>query len=94
MRNRSLPRAAVAVALFLAACGVFHRGSHAPPVLDLNSASRKRIETLPGITPSIAGRIVDGRPYESPSDLVSRGILTERELERIEDQVTVKKPSR
>ena len=48
-----------------------------------------QVERLPGITPSMAKRIVEGRPYASPRDLVERSILTERELERILDHVTV-----
>jgi DNA uptake protein ComE-like DNA-binding protein len=92
---------ALAVALAAPACGHLHwpgfhlpffHGSDAPDTpkpIDLNDASRRKIEKLPGITPSMAEKIVDGRPYEDPHDLVTRGILTERELERILDRVTV-----
>ena len=62
----------------------------APASIDLNSASLRKVERLPGITPSMAQKIVDGRPYADPHDLVDRGILTERELERISDRVHVK----
>jgi competence protein ComEA len=58
--------------------------------IDLNTAPVEQVEKLPGITPSMARRIVEGRPYGDPSELVSRGILTERELERIMDDVEVK----
>jgi len=37
----------------------------------------------------MARRIVEGRPYEEPHELVTRGILTERELDRILDRVVV-----
>jgi competence protein ComEA len=75
-----------------AACGLLKRdGSSAPERIDLNRASIRRMEELPGITPSMARRIVDGRPYADQHELVDRGILTERELERIADQVTVEK---
>lgn len=66
-----------------------HREPSKPPVYDLNRAPLRKIKTLPGITPSMAERIVEGRPYESPQDLVTRGILTERELKRIADRVRV-----
>ena len=39
----------------------------------------------------MARRIVEGRPYEEPHDLVTRGILTQRELERILDRVVVER---
>jgi competence protein ComEA len=92
-----MPRAgvvplALAAALLLPACGLLRRerAPERPAVIDLNVASVRKIEQLPGITPSMARRIVDGRPYGAPHDLVERGILTERELERIFDRVTVK----
>jgi DNA uptake protein ComE-like DNA-binding protein len=49
----------------------------------------REVERLPGITPSMARRIVDGRPYERLDDLVERGILTRHELDRLEDRATV-----
>jgi competence protein ComEA len=87
-RSRSLLVAVVAAAaLPLGACAVVRGGEPAP--LDLNAASVRRLEALPGITPSLARRIVEGRPYGAPEDLVARDILTERELVRIRDRVTV-----
>jgi DNA uptake protein ComE-like DNA-binding protein len=87
---------ALAVVLVAPGCGLlawrpFHRSPAAdtPAPIDLNGASRRKIEKLPGITPTMAQRIVDGRPYDDPNDLVTRGILTQRELERILDRVTV-----
>ena len=57
--------------------------------IDLNTASTRALERLPGVTPSMARRIVEGRPYAAPTDLVERGVLSARELERIADRVTV-----
>jgi competence protein ComEA len=87
-------RARVAVlgtVLALSACGLFG-GTTArdqPAAIDLNTASQRKLETLPGVTPSMARRIVDGRPYRTPDDLVDRDILTERELDRIRDRIVV-----
>ena len=81
----------LAAALVAPGCSLFHR-RHAPATpapVDLNRASLRTLEKLPGITPSMARRIVDGRPYEEPHELVTRGILTERELDRILDRVVV-----
>ncbi len=41
-----------------------------PPV-DINSASRAQLKTLPGIDDAAAGKIVAGRPYLSKAELVS-----------------------
>ena len=83
---------ALATLLAVSACGLLHRGhvDEKPAPIDINTASRRRVEELPGVTPSLARRIVEGRPYEDPHDLVERGILTERELGRILDRVYVK----
>ena len=79
--------------------GLFHRKEKSerperaerprPVPIDINTASQRKVEALSGITPSMAKAIVAGRPYTSPRDLVDRGILTERELDRIEDEITV-----
>lgn len=79
--------------LALPGCRFLHRHHdepERPPTIDLNTASLRRVEELPGVTPSMARRIVEGRPYGDPHDLVERGILTARELDRILDRVTVK----
>ena len=82
----------LATLLAVTGCGLLHRGhvDEKPAPIELNSASLRKVEQLPGVTPSIARRIVEGRPYEDPHDLVERGILTERELGRILDRVYVK----
>lgn len=89
----------LAFALSLAACGHLHwpgwssHPSEKPAVrIDLNRAALSKIEALPGITPSMAKKIVEGRPYEDVDDLVRRDILTRSELERIEDRITVERP--
>ena len=44
-------------------------GTAAKTLVDVNSADAKALETLPGIGPTIAQRIIDGRPYQSLDDL-------------------------
>ena len=43
--------------------------------IDLNSASRKELMTLPGIGASEADRIVANRPYLTKTDLVTKDAL-------------------
>ena len=45
--------------------------------VDINSASREQLRTLPGIRDAEAGRIIAGRPYNTKADLVSRKVLPE-----------------
>jgi hypothetical protein len=43
-------------------------------VVELNSATLAEIETLPGITPDYARKIIAGRPYQSIADLARTGV--------------------
>jgi competence protein ComEA len=58
--------------------------------LDLNKATKDQLTALPGITSERADRILAGQPYDSPDQLVSRKILSEKEYDRIKDSVTAK----
>ena len=96
MTRRRLLGLGLALVL-LPACGLWRRkDAGLPPAetVDLNTAPQRRLEQLPGITPSMAHRIVEGRPYAEAEDLVERGLLTRREFERIEDVVVVSAPKR
>jgi len=59
--------------------------------LDLNVATKDQLLKLPGITPAQADRIVAGRPYDEPHDLVTRHILPKTEYDKISDRLTAKK---
>lgn len=61
-----------------------------PGSIDINAAPESRLTTLPGITDGRARRIIDGRPYDRPHDLVSKGVLTQAQYNRISGQITAK----
>jgi competence protein ComEA len=86
----------LALVVALAGCGLFGRGSGddfeeppRPAPIDLNKASLRKIEGLPGVTPSMAKRIVENRPYTDVRELVDKGVLNEREADRIRDHVEI-----
>jgi competence protein ComEA len=56
--------------------------------VNVNTADVKTLETLPGITPTLAGRIVEGRPYKSVDDLAKVKGLTSTKLDAIKDDIT------
>jgi DNA uptake protein ComE-like DNA-binding protein len=58
--------------------------------LDLNKATKDQLVSLPGMSAEGAERIIDGRPYSSASELVSRHIMSQQEFDKIKDQVTAK----
>ena len=57
--------------------------------VELNSAGRKRLASLPGISDDEADQIVASRPYENRRDLVRKRVLSEDEFQRVKDYVYV-----
>lgn len=47
----------------------------AVPLIDINSANRAQLKTLPGIGQTQADTIVAGRPYLSKADLASKNVI-------------------
>ena len=58
--------------------------------VNLNTATQDQLTTLPGVTRIRAGRVIAGRPYDDPYDVVTRHILSAQEYKRIKDRVTTK----
>jgi DNA uptake protein ComE-like DNA-binding protein len=56
--------------------------------LDLNTATAKQLEELPGIGPVQSKKIIDGRPYKDVDDLTKAGILVSQ-VRRIQSLVMV-----
>lgn len=57
--------------------------------VNLNTASQAEIESLPGIGPALAQRIVEGRPYSSLEDLDRVKGIGPKLLERLRPLVTL-----
>lgn len=58
--------------------------------LDLNTASKGQLTSLPGISDEAADRIAANRPYRNAHDLLDRRLVSREEYEQIADRITVK----
>jgi competence protein ComEC len=52
-------------------------------LIDINSASQKELESLPGVGPVIARRIIEGRPYRTVDDLMRVKGIGEKRMDEI-----------
>ena len=59
--------------------------------LDLNTATKEQLLSLPGVTAAEADRVIAGRPYKEPGEVVTRRIMPKTEYDKIADRVTAKK---
>jgi len=72
-------------------------GAQAPvpagPPIDLNSASRAQLKTLPGIGDAEARRIIAARPYPSKFKLLADNVLSPTQFDAIRQRVVaIQKP--
>ena len=61
--------------------------------VDINSAKKDELKTLPGIGDAEADKIIAGRPYGSKAWLVSHKILPEDKYPAIKDLIIAKQPT-
>lgn len=58
-------------------------------LIDINQASAEELDSLPGIGPVTASKIIGGRPYSAVADLVSKKIISQSVYDKIKDSVSV-----
>ena len=57
--------------------------------IDINSATEKQLEALPGIGPARSRAIIAGRPYAELSELVTKKALTQPVLDGVKDRLAL-----
>jgi DNA uptake protein ComE-like DNA-binding protein len=58
--------------------------------VNVNSASKTKLQTLPGVDEETADRIIRGRPYHTNDSLRKRGVVSLDEYKEIKDKVVVR----
>jgi competence protein ComEA len=56
-------------------------------LVDVNSATKEQLDALPGIGAAYSQKIVDGRPYNSKRDLLTRKIVPQSTYDGIQDKI-------
>ena len=57
--------------------------------VNLNTASKEQLEALPGIGPTKAQAIIDGRPYQKTEDIMKVKGIKQGTYNKIKDKITV-----
>lgn len=58
-------------------------------IININTASEGDLDTLPGIGPITAKKIIAGRPYRSVDELLQKKVVNKSVFEKIKTKVTV-----
>jgi DNA uptake protein ComE-like DNA-binding protein len=58
--------------------------------ININSASKVQLQTLPGVDEETADRIIAGRPYHTRDELGTKGVVSPDEFNAIKDKIAVK----
>jgi DNA uptake protein ComE-like DNA-binding protein len=69
------------------------RGGPGYDTVNINTANRLTLMTLPGLTAAQSGQIIAHRPYRTPADLQRRRIIPADEYDKIAPRITTSTPN-
>lgn len=57
--------------------------------ININTASEKELDSLWGVGPATAEKIISGRPYQKPEELLEKKIVKSNVWEQIKEKITI-----
>jgi|SRR3989344_1423165 len=58
-------------------------------LININSATEKELDSLPGIGPATTSKIIQNRPYQAIEDLIDKKIVSSKVFEGIKDKISI-----
>ncbi len=58
--------------------------------VNVNSASKTKLQTLPDIDEETAGRIIKGRPYHTTDEIGTKGVVSPEQFNAIKNKIVVR----
>lgn len=80
-----IPKTGEAASAQLSSSGDVREGEK----ININTASSQELDTLPGIGPATAQKIISNRPYQMVEELKDKKVVSASVFEKIKDQIVV-----